>query len=227
MRLVLFDFCETLVDFQTADAFVDFVRRKRPSLKARVLEWIFRLTGRLYGWAILHKIRPHYPFSKKCKLLQLKGMHRSELEQLAAAYYEERLVPAQIPMLHQKMVQHLQDGDTVWIVSGGYDIYLKLFAQKWNLAGVIASRIGFNQKGICTGTMLGEDCLREAKVQYLNQQFTNIQELRPGSISYSDSITDLPLLKWTETGVVVSHRKSQSWASSNHLQELIWNETIV
>lgn len=222
MPLVIFDFCETLVDFQTADAFIDFVRKNKPTLRARILEGFFRLTGRLYGWAILHKIRPGYPFSKKCKLLQLKGFSRTELVQLAEAYYEAQLVPARIPLLHQKMEQHLQAGDTVWIVSGGYDIYLQVFARKWNLAGVIASRIGFDQQGNCTGTMVGEDCLREAKVNYLNQQFSNTQSIRPGSISYSDSITDLPLLQWTETGVVVSHRVSQSWAKSNHLQELIW-----
>jgi phosphoserine phosphatase len=41
------------------------------------------------------------------------------------------------------------------------------------------------------------------------------------SIAYSDNSSDLPLLTWAKTGVVVSKNKSQNWAKENNLSEIV------
>lgn len=220
-NVALFDFCETIANFQTADAYVDFVREKLNDKRMCKLEHMQNLLKKIKVIQIVEKItRYRFSINKRIKLLQLKGHSYSQLQAMAKDYYQERIKPNMIPDMLDKLLDLKTNGYSILLVSGGYDIYLRYFAEEYTLSGVISTRIGFKDN-ICTGKFDGIDCLRDGKIKLLNKHFVS----RPlYSIAFSDSISDLPFLKWVDNGFVVSRNTTQKWANEYHFNEIIWTE---
>lgn len=219
-KIALFDFCETLANFQTADPFVDYVRKNHPSKRMLFFDKLklFHDRLRIFG-AFEHLLLPQNSISKKIKLYQLKGFHKKELVLLAEQYYKNVVKPNLINEMINELLR-LKNEYKIYLVSGGYDLYLKYFVEDFGLDGYFSSKIGFIDD-ICTGRMEGEDCMYENKVKTLENSFNKAGcEI----IAYSDSKTDMPLLAWADEGIVVSKKHSQKWAKDNKLKEIIWYE---
>lgn len=218
-KVALFDFCETLVSFQTADAFVDYVREKLNDARMYKLERMQNSLRRLKIIQIIEKItRYRFSINKRVKLWQLKGHDFAELQELAREYYRERIKPNIIPDILEEMLELKSHDYSVMLVSGGYDLYLKYFVDEYALSGVISTKIGFDNN-VCTGKFDGIDCLGEGKIKLLNLYYPSKPQY---SVAFSDSISDLPFLKWVDQGFVISCSKHQSWSKNNDLKEIIW-----
>lgn len=215
-RVAFFDFCETLVDFQTADAFVDYVREKTNKSRMKWLNYLqfFLLKTQLIK--VASALFPEKSINKRVKLYQLRGFTKGELNKLASDYYIERIRPHFVHKILNELITLKKEGYLVGLVSGGYGIYLKYFVEEFDLDFCISSNVGFKM-GKCTGYMDGPDCLNRNKIILLKKYF-----IRPPleSIAFSDSSSDMPLLKYVKKGVVVS-RQHQDW-SSNFYKEIIW-----
>lgn len=220
-KRVFFDFCETLIKFQTADRFVDFCRETLGRKRMKQLHHATCLAEKFQLFKVLNLLVRGLGSTvhKQCVLFQLKGIDYTTLNRLGEIYFETMLRPAVIRPVIETMKQHLSRGDEVWIVSGGYDIYIKYFVRHYGLNGYFASEIAFDTKGICLGRMNGKDCMRAAKASILRQYFSdNLSD----TIAYSDSHSDLPLLLTVSSGFVISNRRHQAWVEKYNLQEIIW-----
>jgi hypothetical protein len=70
-NLVIFDFCETIANFQTADAFVEFVLTKKPkSWRNFYYEKIISYLKKNYIIAICHKFFPKKNIEKRLNRLR-------------------------------------------------------------------------------------------------------------------------------------------------------------
>ena len=218
-KVALFDFCETLANFQTADPFVDFVREEVGTLRM----WLLELIKRLYDkTSILNYVCVKFfnesSSGKKLKLYQLKGLKKDTLDVLAYKYYTNVVKPNLIPCMIERLTNLQNQGYMIYLVSGGYDLYLKHFISDYGLSGCISTRIKF-KGNYCTGRLDGLDCMKENKILLLKAYFCT----RPSyTISFSDSITDIPLLSWTDEAFVVSRQKHQKWAQKFKFKEIIW-----
>jgi HAD superfamily hydrolase (TIGR01490 family) len=217
-KVAFFDFCETIVDFQTADAYVDFVRENHGTKRMRLLENIQRLLIKTYAIRIIQKIFRKSSVNKQIKAYQLKGLREVDLNMWANDYYQQRIRPHFIPVIIEKLKYLQSRGYKVGVVSGGYGIYLKYFASEFHLDFVLSSDLDF-VNGICTGRWRGDDCLNQNKLAYIDRFFNG--EV-PYSIAFSDSQTDVPLLSFSSEGVVVSRNKHQSWIDKYNYKEIIW-----
>lgn len=218
-KVALFDFCETIANFQTADAYVDFVRERLQDKRMCRLERVQNGLRKLKLIQVIDKTtRYRYSINKRIKLYQLKGHKLVKLQELAKEYYQERIKPNFIPAILEKLLELKEQDYSILLVSGGYDIYLQFFVEEFALTGLISTKIEFKD-GICTGMFNGIDCLREGKIEMLNQYF---KEKPNYSVAFSDSISDLPFLKWVNEGFVVSRNKHQAWSKKNNLKEIIW-----
>lgn len=218
--IAFFDFCETLVDFQTADAYVDFVREETHNRRMRVLNIVQLFLIRIKLIRVLAKLFPNNSINKRLKLFQLKGFKDSELETLANRYYKERIKPHIIHILIKELELLKSRGFSVGLVSGGYSIYLKFFVEEYSLDFCISSRIAFNN-GSCTGKLEGVDCLRANKITLIEKEF---EHKIKDSVAFSDSKSDLPLLLYARNGFVVSHNHHQEWVEKYDLKEIIWED---
>jgi len=224
-KIAFFDFCETLVSFQTADAFVDYVRKEEGNLYMRFMKQVLLVLSKAGIVAVFNKFFPRTSFSKKVKLLQLRGFGIEKLNNLAYTYYRRMIIPELIEPVIAEMKRLSQQGYDIYLVSAGYSVYLKYFAEEYKIDHLISTEISFNQQNNkCLGTISGRDCIHLEKVNrlklYLQGQSVNYQE----SISYSDSISDLPLLLLTGIGVVISKDTSQTWIHKYNFKEIIWNK---
>lgn len=220
MNLVVFDFCETLVHFQTADRFVDFVIEKEKYRKYQWLRFLTRVLSRLRVIALFNKFSPELNLSKRLKLFQIRGIENSRIDALAKDFYEQELMTHLITPLYELLQHHKNQNDYVMIISGGYAPYLKVFLEQHNLKKHFATEIEMSN-GKVTGFFDGKDCLYEQKVVLLNKFISENSISFSKSIAYSDSISDLPLLQWADEGVVVSKNKSQTWSKAYGFQEII------
>lgn len=222
-RIALFDFCETLVSFQTADAFVRFVGEATGSLRVgRVLRFHHFLERKGILWR-LFKFFPKAAPGKRIVAWGLKGFSAKELDDLARRYYAERLRPALIPEIIGRLQELQQEGWRIVLVSGGYESYLRYFAHDFGIApeDILATRLCF-RKGVCTGAFSGKDCMNEEKITYLERRF---RKESCESVAFSDSESDLPLLRWADQGVIVRRRsRPATWGSQYGFTELIWED---
>jgi len=224
MKVALFDFCETLVSFQTADEYVHYCRHKLNSRWMSGINFIHQALTKIYAIRTLSKIFPHASINKRLVLFQLYGIPYEVLDQLALTYYNERIKPHIIQPILAELIEKREQGYKIWILSGGYDIYIKYFVCEYNLEGFVSSQIGFSNRNICSGRMSGLDCLWGNKIYLFTKCIPENDVDLSQSYAYSDSKTDLPMLKWVDKGVVVSKETSQEWAKKNNLTEIIWKK---
>lgn len=217
-KVALFDFCETLANFQTADPFVDYVRVSKQSKRMVFWDNLKKLHDkcRLVGFIEYLFFRTQ-SVGKRLKCYQLKGLSEMYLKEMAKCYYEEVIKPNLIPRMVEEM-EKLKSSYDIYLVSGGYDLYLNYFVKDYSLNGCISTKIKFKD-GVCTGTFDGNDCMNFNKVKLLETFF----KVKPKHvIAYSDSKSDLPLLTWANEGIVVQKVDKPKWASNYNFKEILW-----
>ncbi|WP_396157207.1 HAD family hydrolase [Flavobacterium sp.] len=219
-NLVIFDFCETLVDLQTADFFVDYIIKKEKYYQYLWLKKIDFFLKKSRILAVINKCFPKFNFSKRLKLYQIKGVSQEKVNQLAQDYYEEILMNNLIEPVYQLLESHSKNNDTILIISGGYLPYVKYFSEKHHIENYFATKIAY-RFGKITGNFDESDCMFDQKVYLLEKFINETNIIYSKSIVYSDSITDLPLLKWADEAVVISKSKSQLWANDFGFKEII------
>ncbi len=133
-KIALFDFCETLVSFQTADAFVRFVGEATGSARVSRMLRIHHFLDRKGIIGRLYKLFPESSPGKRLVARGLKGFREDALDELAGRYYAQRLRPALIPEVVGRLRSLQRDGWRIVLVSGAYDSYLRFFAREYGIA---------------------------------------------------------------------------------------------
>lgn len=212
-KLALFDFCDTLITFQSADMFVEYVLHNKPSCKrSKVLDF-FKV-----GYDAL----PVHPWNigKQLLLRQLRGFKEKEIDISAGNFYKEIILSNIKRNVYKKLKEHQIQGYTTVIISGGYTPYLKYFTKENMIDHCIATDIGFDG-GVCTGKIRGLDCMNINKIKKLKEVIDlNEFDLRE-SFVYSDSKSDLPLFRLVGNAVVVTDNPNQNWITKNNFKMLI------
>lgn len=223
-QVAFFDFCETLVNFQTADAFVDFVRESNGNSCMKFLNSFLNVLKSVKIIAVLNKLFSNTSLEKRLKLLQLRRLGYEELNFMAGLFYQNLIRPNLIGPLITELQRLRQHGYEVCLVSAGYSIYLKYFAEEYQIKHLISNEVKFSQhRNYCLGTILGRDCIHSEKVKRIETYYENQNIDFNKCISYSDSISDLPMLLLTGEGVVVSRGASQAWCNQYKLKEIVWD----
>lgn len=221
MKVALFDFCETLANFQTADEYVKYVQTNSPTSHVFIKK-LYEFLRKYRIMSVPRRMFPHSSIDKKCIMLQMKGRSHKEMDELAQGYYENKIKPALIPEVLKELQNKQKAGYKIYLISGGYSIYLKYFAKDFAVDGVIATTIEFVD-GICTGKFAGPDCMFDNKITYIKKGVpdNHYEEW----YAYSDSYTDLPMLEMVGHPIVISKGgKSQKWAENKGFEQIIWNK---
>ena len=197
-KVAFFDFCDTLVPFQSADAYVKYVLKHHKSVPTIIRSLFFNFLHKIH---LLNRFVRLIKTTKKALYLwQLKGITDDLMQSYAKQFYIEYIVPNLIMTTYDRLKSLQNNGYRIVLVSGGYNIYLNFFAEDNHIpfSDVLSTELLFDNNKF-TGKM-GEDCLGYNKVQRIEKLFSreNIY-----SISFSDSITDLPLLTWTDESYLI------------------------
>lgn len=220
-KIAIFDFCETLANFQTADAYVEYVREVTHCSNMCRKEMFRLFLRKTRILAILSVLFKRSSLNKRFILWQLRGINKDCLEVFAKEYYDKRIRPNIISSVLSELYRLREQGWRIVIASGGYEIYLKYFCQEHGipLKDLIAVKIAFSENK-CLGIFDGGDRLWD-KIYYLESKF-NRDKIQ--CVAYSDSITDLPLLQWANDGIVVRRKDKVSWCNKYNLKEIVWSQ---
>lgn len=218
--LVIFDFCDTLINFQTADRFVDFIIENEKYSKNKWIAYLESILRKTKLLALFNKCNKDFNLSKRLKLAQLKGISKEKVDRYALKYYESIVIKNPIAEVYDKFKFHQSNNDIIVILSGGYLPYVKIFSEKHNIEYYFATEFEY-KNGLVTGNFSGKDCMNVQKIAVLEKCIKDNAIDFDYSISYSDSSTDLPLLKWTNEGYVISKKETQNWSKENSLFEII------
>ena len=221
-KIAFFDFCETLVKFQTADRFIDYVRITTMNPRMIRIEKIMCFLQRVKVITFVELLlRRSYSINKRLKLYQLKGFKLDRLNMLAQNYYDNVIKPNFIETTLCELIELKKRGYKICVVSGGYDLYLKFFVADYEVDNLLCTKIKI-KNGICTGMMDGRDCMSKYKVYLMDKLYFNHNF---HSISFSDSSSDIPMLKWANESYVVINRNKiiPKWVENYKFKLLLWD----
>ena len=201
-KIALFDFCGTIVNFQSGNPYIFYVLNE---LNSPVLNLKNRL--RKIKLKLMRKINKNF-LDKNDILYLLKGMHYDDLDRFALEYYIKEVRPRFYSNVMDKLQQLKAEGYKIYVVSAGYEIYLKYFIQEFGLDGVIATKIKFDKNNHCLGVFDGKDCIKEEKTVYLHKYLNSEMRCSTKVLGFTDSCTDIPMLKMcTDRYVVTRHKE--------------------
>jgi HAD superfamily hydrolase (TIGR01490 family) len=215
--LVVFDFCGTLCKYETAGDFIDFVLRSHK--KSKIFKILLSIFANRYAINFMSIYFKKLNYSKKVKIFLLNGITKTDLEELGRQYFEKCKNDLNISIV-QLLEKHIDKGDHVIIVSGGLELYLRYFKDHLNINFVIGTKLKYINQ-VCSGLIYGRDCMYGEKVKKLKNYLLANGLKFDDIVSYSDSINDLSLLKFSNKAFVISNKKPQEWACVYGFNEII------
>jgi len=218
-NLAIFDFCDTIVHFQSADAFTNFVLQRQGGMRSVLLNAINKTFSTFRIYSIFDKLGVFKNLQKKMLLSGLKDIPFNRLADFAKDF-EKNVVQGNLNVEVVTLLnKHISDGDEVILNSGGYELYLTFFAKRMGINKTYATQIEFID-GKCTGKILGIDCLHNEKVSRMKNDGFNFQSFKEISV-YSDSVTDMPLFDIaTQKIAVIKGEVVPQWCNNNLFQIL-------
>lgn len=194
-KVLLLDFCGTVVPFQSADRFVRFVYT---SGRQRAIEKIRYFNYRVFAKLGLISLNEKISGKKlnKRKILQIiKGRTKQEIDVLAGKYYLDVIKP-QIKFETIKIMEHYRDdGYEIILLSAAYDSYLKYFASEHDITIILSTELHYDKKDRIDGKFANADCVANNKVTAFNNYLIANNFEKPSRIvSITDSDSDRPVM---------------------------------
>lgn len=183
MNLALFDFDGTIT---TRETFVDFINLAIPS--KRLLFGKILLTPLVIGYKLglvsVHTIRWAVAGVGFC------GMAEADAQEAGAKFSSEFLPGVIREHAIEKLQWHKAQGDTIVVVSGGFDLYLKHWCQQHEVE-LICSGLEI-KNGKLTGRYLGAQCVGKEKVRRIHEHY----DIKRFAVvyAYGDTREDLDML---------------------------------
>ncbi|MBZ7948771.1 HAD-IB family hydrolase [Campylobacter molothri] len=193
----LFDFCETITNFQTLEKFLPLVGQKNPfytyenNLARREK---YNLAGLTY---------PRYEALIDCPVDIVKKTAKEFLYSHIIKNINKNVI--------NRLFWHQDQGHTIVIISGGFEIYIREFAKIYNIDNIVAIDLEIDNNHF-TGNIDGVHTMQERKLYKLANIF-NIKEYDlKKSYAYSDCVSDIPLLSFVGNPFVIECNKDIRWA---------------
>lgn len=223
IKTEIFDFCETLVDVQSADLFIDYLLEngylQKRGTQLKMGKIFLNLIKRLKIMSVVYRVYPKSIFwEKNLRISSLKGIEVNNLEKVIVSFCNV-LKSHIIQETWEALLDSVEQNKKVIIISAGYGIYLREFFKGIPNVLIVASELEVYNNTL-TGKLSGLDCFGSEKVNRLSQ-LGSIADLRPIRV-FSDSITDLPILEMADEAVVVSNGNIQNWALEKGFNSIVY-----
>ncbi|HEY0197298.1 MAG TPA: HAD family hydrolase [Rhodanobacter sp.] len=128
------------------------------------------------------------------------GVSLAKLEDHGLAFARSTLPSAVRPEALERIHWHKSHGDTVVVVSGAFDVYLRHWCQEHDV-GLISSSLE-HRDGILTGRYFGRQCVGKEKVRRVHEAFD--LSMYDRIYAYGDTREDLELL-------ALAHERYYRW----------------
>ena len=211
MKLAIFDFCDTLVNFQTANEFCKYVLKKESRNSILKTDYFFE---KYYFYRLLAKLGISHFSQKKLLLRGLKGLTKAKLQFYGEQYVQDVIENQMNREVFRRFIEHIEQGDLVVINSGGYEAYLQYFSSKYDIEFTFSTRFKY-VNNIFSGDIEGNDCLGQEKVIRM-KEIDILDKAYKEIFVYSDSITDMPIFNLaTHKIAIIKGNFLTKWCNTN------------
>lgn len=135
-------------------------------------------------------------------LAPLTRLNREQRELLQREFMATVIAPMWQPKAEALVQQHRDAGDRLLVITSTNRFVVEPICQRFGISEIIASEPEMID-GEYTGKVVGVPSFQAGKVMRLHEWLQQTGESLLGSVFYSDSINDLPLLLEVETPVAV------------------------
>jgi len=204
-RYAVFDLDQTITTRGTWGRFVS--RSVKGKVHKLIGLWVRAGIGQ-----ILYKIGPKERISVKRGMLRwsLSGQTRLYLQNLADQFAEDEIRSGLRPGAVKQIDAHKAAGDRILIASAGADLVVEAIAKRLGIETVVATKlawIGTGDSQTCARHFGSENCYGPGKLSRLQkclETFDDFNREKAHITVYSDSHSDLPVLKFADKGVSVN-----------------------
>lgn len=214
----VFDLDETITTQGTWGRFVSQSIRHKP-LK---LIWLWARAGVAQ---LVYKVGSQERISVKRGMLRrsLSGQSRPKLEALAEAFADEEIRSGLRPGAIREIEARRAAGDRIIIASAGADLIVEAIAARLQIETVVSTKLAWNDD-ICARDFGSENCYGPGKLVMLRkclETFDDFQREAAHITVYTDSYSDLPVLKFADKGVAVNSDPKLRKAAEAHDFEIV------
>jgi phosphoserine phosphatase len=208
MKIVLFDFCETMIKFQTHDKFIGYYFWEKRNIRKYFIYKIFKsffskVFCRVFGINLKHKL-----------VHLLKDEKKRDIERISKNFAQV-IVFSENKDVIEELILHSQNFKIVVISAGFADNIRDYLALKGiQDIDVIANELLFSQ-GVCAGSYVQLDCFGAEKKKRLSEAYTNADYIA----CYTDSISDKPILDLCDHKIIVEKNKNIVLYSDSQFSE--------
>ena len=208
-----FDLDRTLMSGSSAQHFVRAAYRQRLVSRTQFLRWGRDfLAFRLYG-----STDDSTAAAVKDAEGILRGASAKQFRRMAPEIMAG-ILPRIYPQMLEEIRRHQDDGRAAFIVSAAGNDLVRLLAAVLDMEGGIGTRYEISPDGSMTGRLDGPLVYGEGKVEAMSRYAASHDLNLADSFAYSDSTSDLPMLRAVGTAVVVNPdaelaaiARSESW----------------
>lgn len=201
-KLAIFDIDYTLTKKETSIELYKYMLKKNKKLLKYLPSHI--ITGLFYGIKVYNAGR-----TKENFLRFLSGTREDELKSMVKSFYKDKLES----ILYEDGIKAIKDfkekGYKIYLISASPEFYVNEFYNIKEVDKVIGTKFQMND-GKFSCKISGENCKGEEKVKRLMEELKkdNIEVDFKNSYMFSDSLSDLPLLKLVGKGYLINYRKN-------------------
>lgn len=200
-RYAIFDLDETITTRGTWGRYVSLSVKGKP--------WkLVGLWARAGFGQLIYKVGSTERISVKRGMLRwsLSGQSRDVLEALADKFADNEIANGLRPGAVRQLDIHRAAGDKIIIASAGADIVVEAIAKRLGINEVVCTKLAWKD-GICARHFGSENCYGPGKLDMLSKRletFDDFQREAAHITMYTDSYSDLPVLKFADKGVAVN-----------------------
>jgi phosphatidylglycerophosphatase C len=200
-RYAVFDLDETITTQGTWGRFVSQSIRHKPFK-------LINLWARAGVAQFIYKVGSQERISVKQGMLRrsLSGQSRASLDALAEVFADDEMRSGLRPGAVREIEARRAAGDRIIIASAGADLIVEAIAKRLDIETVVSTKLAWNG-GVCARNFGSENCYGDGKLVMLRkclETFDDFQREAAHITVYTDSYSDLPVLKYADKGVAVN-----------------------
>lgn len=197
MSFALFDLDQTLIPYDTQALFCNFILKRHPLRRSYLATFLPALP-----FAGLKLIGEHG--LKRLFLNYLWGMKLSDVENHVREFVQKTVLPLIYPSVLAELQQHQAAGMTTILNTASPDIYAHEIAKALKFDHCFATRIDLEgcTRMPFTPKIIGTNNKGAVKLTAMAHLLPSERPI-PGSVAYSDSHADLPMLRIAESATMV------------------------
>lgn len=150
--------------------------------------------------AYFARILPNYLAKERVLTEFLRQMTVQEAEHFATTFVQQVLPHRLLALGMDKLREHQQQGHYCILVSASPELYLRHWAALHQFDGIIGTQLAV-VSGHLTGQLWGQNCFGAEKVKRIEAEYGTDCWLN--SFAYSDSASDLPMLRCAAQGFLL------------------------